>query len=592
MRKESRFSPAETKAARPAMARPFARSAAWGLGLAAAMVGGAAIGAWPVAGPLGALRGLASAVAREPWRECQVFLILAAGGVLAAWAWGEVVGEREGRPSLWKRAVIVPAIAAAVGFLVTFAPAFIVAYRLRAAEAAASNFEPRWRPIQGRARSGLIPEAEDAARAVAEADERLGPSWPQGAGGARPADSNFERAVMFVSPTGALAEDPARPFWDEGKSGLPPQIARPLRAGIGEAGQALAIAMRLADMDREREAALLPEDPLQTLTPGVQRARRVALLLAVDAALAADADDIDRALHSARAMLGAARSIGDEPSLVSQSLRAAIARDAAAVVRRALNQGEASDSALAAIQSALLAERDHPAARIAIRGERAMGVELLRLAGAGRLDPDDLGIRNWPPPAMRGRMALLSPLWSLWCAKERADLIEGGNELLAVLIHPEAEWLGAASTPPGEEGSPGADAWPMPPPVAAPILARLRSFLPSQLLLRAELGAMAVLVAAERHRRATGEWPITVDEIRAEILPMRPVDPFSDRPYLVDYTDGSIGVSWAGPELGADLIGPESTWGGPLVGPRLRDVARRGVLDPSEEESGSPRFAP
>ena len=83
-------------------------------------------------------------------------------------------------------------------------------------------------------------------------------------------------------------------------------------------------------------------------------------LLVADAAIRAHDGDCDGALDSCRAILGTARSIGDEPFLISQLVRFAIDAVALKSVRRALGQGESSEAALARLQNLLTDELAQP----------------------------------------------------------------------------------------------------------------------------------------------------------------------------------------------------------------------------------------
>jgi hypothetical protein len=58
---------------------------------------------------------------------------------------------------------------------------------------------------------------------------------------------------------------------------------------------------------------------------------------------------------------------------------------------------------------------------------------------------------------------------------------------------------------------------------------------------------MILLIAAERQRRKTGEWPATLAAIDPAILPSQPLDPFSGRPFLMKHADGRLIIYTIGP---------------------------------------------
>ena len=96
---------------------------------------------------------------------------------------------------------------------------------------------------------------------------------------------------------------------------------------------------------------------------------------------------------------------------------------------------------------------------------------------------------------------------------------------------------------------------------------------------RAELGATAILIAAERQRRRTGKWPASIEAIDPGILAKPPVDPFSGQPFQIEHRHGEL-VLFDGPNA-RDQHGEfdAKRWirGGPDdIGARaLRDVILR-----------------
>jgi hypothetical protein len=106
----------------------------------------------------------------------------------------------------------------------------------------------------------------------------------------------------------------------------------------------------------------------------------------------------------------------------------------------------------------------------------------------------------------------------------------------------------------------------------------------------ADLAATAILLAAERHRRRTGDWPASVAAIDRQILPDPPVDPFSGQPFRLERRDGQLLIHSIGPNL-KDEHGAYDVrrWmrGGPDdVGVRAWDVRLRRQPPPVE---GQPR---
>src|SRR5262249_26175896 len=88
--------------------------------------------------------------------------------------------------------------------------------------------------------------------------------------------------------------------------------------------------------------------------------------------------DTEAAVRSTRAILNTARSIGDEPTLISLLVRIAIDAVAVRTLERVLAQGEPSEAALAAVQALLQQEVDEPLLVVAVRGERAFSDGIMR----------------------------------------------------------------------------------------------------------------------------------------------------------------------------------------------------------------------
>jgi hypothetical protein len=185
-----------------------------------------------------------------------------------------------------------------------------------------------------------------------------------------------------------------------------------------------------------------------------------------------------------------------------------------------------------------------------MRGERAMLTELIRRVGSGELPISALSDQGAQSAAgdARGEVA---PWGRLWFDNQRAAALELMNHAVAIARRPPAEQL------------PEWKAWAverfklvlqtrtgvhtaMLPLLRAPALAPSSGY---EARYQAELGATALLLAAERHRRRTGAWPASADSMAPEILTNPPVDPFSGRPFLFERLDGRLIIHSVGPNL-------------------------------------------
>jgi hypothetical protein len=369
-----------------------------------------------------------------------------------------------------------------------------------------------------------------------------------------------------------------------------------LRDELETYGEVVKIARTVADYPRGRHELELGPTLIDTLLPEAQASRIAARLMAADASIRAQDGDPDGALDSCRAILGIGRSIGDEPFLISQLVRVAIGSVAMKSARRVLGQGEPSDPALARLQALILDELDQPLLLHGIRGERATVAELIRRLGAGEVSISALseGAPRFDPGAPR---AAIAPWGRLLFDNQRAVALDWMNAAVAIARRPVAErprlW----------------EAWQAE--VDRVRLSRLGKFTATLPILmtpalsasssshsrcQCELGATAILLAAERHRRKTGDWPASIAAIDPSILPSAPVDPFSGQAFRLERRDGQLFIYSIGPN-GTDEHGAYDsrrwTTGGPDdAGAVGWDVSLRRRPSPPEETPVRSRSSP
>jgi hypothetical protein len=287
----------------------------------------------------------------------------------------------------------------------------------------------------------------------------------------------------------------------------------------------------------------LIDTPLQE----TQAARVVARLLAADAAMRAHDGDLDGALDSCRAILNTARSIGDEPFVISQLVRVAIGSLAMKSTRRVLGQGEPSDAALLRLIASIVNELDEPLLLYGMKGERATLTELIRRLGTGEVSISALGDVRTPmqPDAFGTKVA---PWGRFWYDNQRAAALEWLNEAVAIARRPVPErpalwdaWQGEYDRVRSSRLTVFTEMLPLllMPPVGAANSAFSRY--------HGELGSMVILLAAERKRRKTGTWPASIEGIEQEFLPRPPVDPFSGQAFRMEHRDGQVLIYSIGP---------------------------------------------
>jgi hypothetical protein len=441
---------------------------------------------------------------------------------------------------LWHRLVIVPTVlmlAAAIGTGIYLRR--VVEGRLAEAMAAADHDDPYWRLDDLMAHREPVPDAENSALVLAEVLARVPEEWPSA--------PRTPPGVPLLPPTEAWKAF-ARMHDRVENVRLDDATAEALRVELQARDPAVKIARTVAGYPRGRHELELGPTLIDTPLKEAQASRGVAQLLAADAVIRAQDGDLDGALDSCRAILGTARSIGDEPFAMAQLVRIAIGAMAMKSARLALAQGEPSDAALARLQSLILDELSQPLLLHALRGERAVLTELIRRLGAGEVPISALsegGEKLHPVIVPRAAGA---PAGRLRFAYQQALALEWMNAAVAIGRRPAAErpalWKAWEAEPMRVKGS-----WLGIYTATLPLLLMpaLSSSSSAHSRYQCELGATAILMAAERHRRKAGDWPASIEAIDPSILPGAPVDPYSGRAFRMERRDGRLFIYSIGP---------------------------------------------
>lgn len=439
--------------------------------------------------------------------------------------------------------------------------------------------DPSWRLDDLLAHREPVPYTENAAVVVAEMLEMIPRKWPPLAPpNGRPPQTPEEELGAAFARLGSMPENLR----------LDEATARAIEAEVDRLREAIQIARTLVHYDHGRHELMIGPTVIDTQLLETQATRKAARLLTLDSALRADRGDLDGALESCRASVVAGRSIGDEPFMISQLVRIAIASYTMQATRRVLGQGQPSDVALARLQSLILDERDQPLLLYAVRGERAQMDELIRRIAEGEVPIEALGNERWEPDGSRFTLA---PWARLNFDYQRALELELMNDAVSIAEAPPEErpamwqaWDQRIRSIRQQWHSSVTSVLPMQmtPALMAGEMAHARC--------QAELGAMAILLAAERHRQRTGAWPASVAAIDASLLPDPPLDPFTGQPYRIEHRDGRLFVYSLGPNL-RDEHGDYNyrKWGRDFadqddVGAIGWDVELRGLVEVDEED--------
>jgi hypothetical protein len=420
--------------------------------------------------------------------------------------------------------------------------------RLAEATAALDAAHPGWRLEDLEAARAEVPDDENSAPIMLDTVKLLPKNWP-------PADLSFPKPDAESPPNRRLDKD---------------RCDR-LRAELDAVRPARASARRLAKYPNGRFAVVYARDLLVTLLPHAQEGRKVFNLLALDAALHADDGELAEATLLCRAALNAARSLGDEPILITQMVRLTGVRLAGQAVERVLGQGEPDEADLAALQAAVEQEARHPGLLVGCRGDRAMMHHELDLLGNGEF------------VFVRGRPGLRPPeYWDeRWFGFLERDTIRRQHAEAFPLADKIVE---IAEAPAHQRQQPLAEYQAMLAAnrgsMAVVFAPALEKVVPLFTRHEAYLGCLAAALAAERYRRARGDWPPSLEALAPRFLGAVPLDPSDAQPLSYAKTNDGVVIYSAVADsngLGFDPDRPSPPGEGVAV--RLWDPEHRGKSD-------------
>jgi hypothetical protein len=426
--------------------------------------------------------------------------------------------------------------------------------RLTEAFAETDQLDPGWRLMELEANREKVPPEQDAAAIIA----RVG-----------------DKAVAILN-TGTVRQDlhevsgtleDIRPD----RAPAAEQTAK-LRVALAPLAPVLTEARKVIDLPRGR----FPTNVKQTLSWTVWNADQVNIvswLLVSEAVLRLQDDDANGAWSDCLILLNVARSLGDEPVAVVQSVRARNVARSGWLMERTLAHGVIAEPRLAKAQAQIADELTHPTLLISLRGSRGLIDHTFQLLEAGRASLAEAKQMVAPTsraPGIREEIAGYLDRGSIRPA--HAWLLRHMNEAIEIAKGPEIEVEPALE----ELQKKLADA----PELArtlAPKLDRMTDHCRRQ---RAQLRCALAALAVERYRLARDAWPASLDDlVAAKLLTAVPIDPYDGKPLRYRPTpDGMVvfSIGQDGHGNGAALDADPPTAAADRVEFRLWDAAQRG----------------
>jgi hypothetical protein len=347
-----------------------------------------------------------------------------------------------------------------------------------------------------------------------------------------------------------------------------------VRRDADASAEAVKLARTLKDRPfGHREIALTP-DVLNTPLNDTQHTRHVADVLRWDIALAVEDGDTLRAPDTLLAILNAARSIGDEPFLISQLVHVAVRSVAVKSAERLLAQ-TTDPLDLTDFQRALAADADEPILLYGIRGDRAMFDRLIENLANGTVTPGK---------AIDSGFDTAWGKFSWWHYRVRL-LADRALVLSWMTVAARAARL------PLHEQPAAFAALPAPPNDPDQILARL--LLPAVDKVAeahwrsvAEARCAVVGIACERFRQQHKRWPESLAELTPAFISAVPIDPYNAEPLRYAKLNAGVVVY----SVGKDLRGDGGTLDAP--DPQPNPYARFRLWNPDQRRLPAPPDPP
>lgn len=291
------------------------------------------------------------------------------------------------------------------------------------------------------------------------------------------------------------------------------------------------------------------DNPMQTLLPHIQEARGVIDLLDYDGRLLVMEGKPNQAIGSTRAALVIARSIGEEPFLISQLVRIASARISVHLAMQVLAWSEPNEG-LAELQKELLTEADFPWFQCGIKGERGAFNTLFEGLYSGKINFEETmtlmeGRVNNSHETHKVLQSIAFEAYRPLIPGDQAKFLEvmsAYHEVSKLPYHEQKAALAQIKAPP----RPPEDFRYL---ISSFMLPACQKISLATFRLRAELLAGAAAIACERYRLTTGKWPNSLADIPPDILPAIPLDPFNGEPIKYLKLDDGVVIFTAGDEV-------------------------------------------
>jgi hypothetical protein len=445
----------------------------------------------------------------------------------------------------------------ALAFVFFGAYAYVVRTRLQATMAELDRTDPGWRLPDIEAARAVVPDAENSALRVIEANKLL-PEPP-----AQWLEDDFDAELYSLPPERRMT---------------PAQYAH-LHQRLDKVKPALDELEGLSALQSGRFPITYAQNPWHTLLPEQQKSRRVIHLLMRDCMAHAEAGETHQAINSCLGVFNAARSIGDEPFAITQLIRLAGVMIACRSAERILAQTQPDLDDLKRLQELVEKEDTTPYESITRRGERALENANFEALESGFSTWSKWGDspRDWSDHvinfAFQDYVRSLHPQVFVYSARMQAAC-----KLPPKLRQPAMQQIELEMC---QDGPTPVTMWFLNYPKMEPAFSRCHAILRCQ----------ATALAAERYRRLHGHWPQLLDQLAPDFIAAVPTDSFTDDPLLYRrLPDGVViySVGLDGEDNGGNVEMGKPNDPGTDIGIRLWDVTKRRQPPKADEPAKQP----
>jgi hypothetical protein len=350
----------------------------------------------------------------------------------------------------------------------------------------------------------------------------------------------IKAAVALANPGTSVDRRALSKFMaDPGEKTLPPE----LRAYLDS--NAEAIRMARAFVTRSRSSFGGDYRSLANLPPLLEM-RGLANVLNLAAHRAMEAGQTDDAASLVAAGLLMSSACRDEPRLITQLIRIAVADISIDTLQRLSENTELSRTALDALARALAENREPLPMSIGLRGEvNFMHLAFLRLE-AGR--SDDLSLTAFPLPLLGPAARLMRP-FARW---GHARYLGDAGRLLDNQTGPRPR--------PSLQNDEQPPKWAFIARSSHSFTTGLQRAMSSGDDFASELAAAELVIALRRHRLDRGAYPEDLSAVAPVYLPDVPIDPRTGKPPIYSRDGQGFTLTMAPSEFNAPTKRPTAVW--------------------------------